>query len=164
VSKILVVHKNGRLLRRWRRALEAAGHVTVGSSTLAQGLTAMANTRLDGLVIELTCGNDVEMLRRVAALRELPALVVVTDDELGSLPVPARAQAATLLSRDPRPQDLVGGFADLQHALAQGETSPQRQPFRLPPARVRKWTIRLRTQVAADAGCDATLPDDELAA
>ena len=164
MTKILVVHKNGRLRRRWRRILEAEGHQTFGSSTLMQGLTAMASTRLDGLVLELSSDQDVEVLRRVAAVRELPATVVITDDVLGSVPVPARAHAATLLSRDPLPHDLTRALADLHHGLALGDTSQRRQPFRLPPARVRKWTVHLRTSLPMHAGCGATLPEDELAA
>jgi len=158
VTAILVIHKDGTERRSWRQQIEAYGLRTMGAPTLLQGLTALSNMEIAALVVDVTCEQDVDILRYIASVRDLPTLVVVADGELP--PLPARSRAASLVRRHRLAKDLRRVILDLQHACGLGEAPASRHPFRLPPEGVCKWCVVLR----GDDPEEDTVPGNEFAA
>jgi hypothetical protein len=160
VANVLVIHKDGAERRAWRAHVETQGHRTLGAPTLLQGLTALSSMDIGGLVVDLTCVQDVDILRYVASVRDLPPLIVVTDADSDLPPLPARARAASSVPRHMVREELRRIVGDLQHACALGEPPPARHPFRLPPEGVRKWCVVIR----GDDPDEGTIPGNEFAA
>jgi DNA-binding NtrC family response regulator len=159
VSTVLVIHPDTATRRRWRQDIEAAGLRTVAAPSLFQAMTALANASPGLVVMSLTSQQEVDILRYVGSIRDLPPLVVVTDGELP--PLPARVQAAALMLAPASGDQLRRAIADVAHACTIGAPPPSRHPFRLPPDGVRKWCFVLRS-AAADG--DETIPRSWFAA
>ena len=155
MSTILVIQKDARLRFRWRQALEQAAHTTVGAASLTAGLSALGNGRFDGLVVGLGSSRDVDVLRHVASLRELPTTVVVCDGQLPALPL--RAPAACLLRSRAAPKALHRTLVELTEAAGDHDLA-RRPPFRLPPPGACKWLVRVFSAPPPAIDCDDTIP------
>jgi DNA-binding NtrC family response regulator len=160
VSTVLVIHADTATRRRWRADIQAAGHKTVASPTLFQAMTALASASPDLVVVSLTTQQEVDILRYVGSIRDLPPLVAVTDGELP--PLPARVQAAALLAAPVSGDTLRRALGDVAHACTIGAPPPSRHPFRLPPEGIRKWCFVIRAAAIADD--DETIPRSDFAA
>lgn len=158
MTTTLVIQRDGAQRRVWRQQIEATGRRTLGAPTLLQGLTALANADVETLVLGITCQQDVDILRYVASVRDLPPIVVVADAELP--PLPARVRAASLVPLELVATELRRVVGDLQRACALGDAPPARHPFRLPPEGVCKWCIVIR----GDDPAEDTIPGNEFAA
>jgi CheY-like chemotaxis protein len=157
VPTILVVQKDAHQRRAWRQRIEASGHRSLGAPSLLQALTALSSMVIDALVIDLVSEQDVDVLRYVAQVRDLPSLVLVGDEVP---PLPARSRAASHLPRARAEHDLCRVVDDLAHACSLGAAPPGRHPFRLPPDGVAKWSLVIR----CDDPDDETIPSNEFAA
>jgi DNA-binding NtrC family response regulator len=158
VPTILVVQKDAHQRRAWRQQIEASGHRSLGAPSLLQALTALSSMVIDALVVDLVSEQDVDVLRYVASVRDLPSLVLVADGDLP--PLPARSRAASMLPRARAQSDLCRAVEDLAHACSLGAAPPGRHPFRLPPDGVAKWSLVIR----CDDPDDETIPGNEFAA